>query len=87
MNSGLETGSSSAADRTSFAPETTSSNRNERERDRTKMLEIRRSPSIAPCREYAERLSKAGKSARMIEYPDAYHLFDVSAFRTAIKSE
>src|SRR6478736_3615201 len=27
---------------------------------------------IAPCREYAERLSKAGKSARIIEYPDAY---------------
>jgi len=42
---------------------------------------------IAPCREYAERLSKAGKSARIIEYPDAYHQFDAPAYRTAIRSE
>jgi len=38
--------------------------------------------SIALCREYAQRLSKAGKSARIIEYPDAHHLFDLPAFRT-----
>jgi dienelactone hydrolase len=40
---------------------------------------------IAPCREYAERLSKAGKSARIIEYPDAYHQFDAPTYRTALR--
>jgi dienelactone hydrolase len=42
---------------------------------------------IAPCREYAERLSKAGKSARIIEYPDAYHQFDAPMYRTALRFE
>ena len=42
---------------------------------------------IAPCREYAERLSKAGRIARIIEYPDAYHQFDAPVYRTALKSE
>jgi dienelactone hydrolase len=42
---------------------------------------------IAPCREYAERLSKAGKSARIIEYPDAHHQFDAPMYRTALKFE
>ena len=42
---------------------------------------------IAPCREYAERLSKAGKSARIIEYPDAYHQFDAPVYRTAQRFE
>ena len=42
---------------------------------------------IAPCREYAERLSKAGKSARLIEYPDAYHQFDAPIYRTALRFE
>jgi len=42
---------------------------------------------IAPCREYAERLSKAGKIARIIEYPDAYHQFDAPMYRTALRSE
>src|SRR5215475_14297653 len=42
---------------------------------------------IAPCREYAERLSKAGKAARIIEYPDAYHQFDAPMYRTALKFE
>ena len=42
---------------------------------------------IAPCREYAERLTKAGKSARVIEYPDAYHQFDAPMYRTAIRAE
>jgi dienelactone hydrolase len=42
---------------------------------------------IAPCREYAERLSKAGKSAHIIEYPDAYHQFDAPVYRTAIRFE
>ena len=43
--------------------------------------------SVAVCREYAERLSKAGKSVHFIEYPDAHHLFDVPAFRTVIRNE
>jgi dienelactone hydrolase len=42
---------------------------------------------IAPCREYAERLSKVGKTARIIEYPDAYHQFDAPVYRTALKNE
>jgi dienelactone hydrolase len=42
---------------------------------------------IAPCREYADRLSKAGKSARIIEYPDAFHQFDASAYQTALRFE
>lgn len=42
---------------------------------------------IAPCRDYAERLAKAGKSARIIEYPDAYHQFDAPMYRTAVKFE
>ncbi len=42
---------------------------------------------IAPCREYAERISKAGKSARIIEYPDAYHQFDAPVYKAAIKFE
>jgi len=42
---------------------------------------------MSPCREYAERLSKTGKSARIIEYPDAYHQFDAPMYRTAVKSE
>jgi acetyl esterase/lipase len=43
--------------------------------------------SVVPCREYAERLSKAGKSARIIEYPDAHHRFDAPAFKIAIRNE
>jgi dienelactone hydrolase len=31
---------------------------------------------IGPCRAYAERLSKAGKDIRLVEYPDAHHVFD-----------
>ena len=42
---------------------------------------------MSPCREYAERLSKAGKSARIIEYSDAYHQFDAPMYRTAVKFE
>lgn len=42
---------------------------------------------VAPCREYAERLSKAGKSARIVEYPDAYHQFDAPVYRTPVKFE
>jgi dienelactone hydrolase len=33
----------------------------------------------APCREYTSRLKNAGKDVRMIEYPDAHHVFDAPA--------
>jgi dienelactone hydrolase len=36
----------------------------------------------APCREYASRLTKAGKNVRYIEYPDAEHVFDGPAAAT-----
>lgn len=36
---------------------------------------------IGPCRAFVERLSKAGKDIRLIEYPDAHHVFDAPAFR------
>jgi len=31
---------------------------------------------IAPCRAYVGRLSKVGKDIRLVEYPDAHHVFD-----------
>jgi len=31
---------------------------------------------VAPCRNYVERLRRAGKDVRLVEYPDAYHSFD-----------
>ena len=37
--------------------------------------------SIVPCRAYVERLSKAGKDIRLVEYPDAHHVFDAPAFK------
>lgn len=42
---------------------------------------------VAPCREYSEQLSKAGKSALIIEYPDAYHQFDAPMYRAALRNE
>ena len=36
---------------------------------------------IGPCRAFVERLSKSGKDIRLIEYPDAHHVFDAPAFR------
>ena len=36
---------------------------------------------IGPCRTYAERLIKAGKDVRLVEYPDAHHVFDGPAFK------
>jgi dienelactone hydrolase len=36
---------------------------------------------IAPCRAYVERLTKAHKDVKLIEYPGAHHLFDAPAFR------
>jgi dienelactone hydrolase len=37
---------------------------------------------VAPCRAYVERLTNAHKDVKLIEYPDAYHVFDAPAFRT-----
>jgi len=34
---------------------------------------------FAPCDEYAQRLTKAGKDVRIIGYPDSYHVFDSPA--------
>jgi dienelactone hydrolase len=39
---------------------------------------------VAPCRAYVERLTEAHKDVKLIEYPDAYHVFDAPAFRTPI---
>jgi dienelactone hydrolase len=36
---------------------------------------------IGPCRAFVERLSESGKDIRLIEYPDAHHVFDAPAFR------
>ena len=36
---------------------------------------------IGPCRTYTERLIKAGKDVRLVEYPDAHHVFDAPAFK------
>jgi dienelactone hydrolase len=39
----------------------------------------------AACREYASRLTKAGKNVRYIEYPDAQHGFDAPAWAQELK--
>jgi len=41
--------------------------------------------AVGPCREYAARLKKAGMNVRLIEYPDASHVFDGPALREAVK--
>jgi dienelactone hydrolase len=35
---------------------------------------------IGPCREYTARLVKADKNVRLIEYPEALHVFDAPHF-------
>ena len=35
---------------------------------------------VAPCRAYVERLTNARKDVKLIEYPDAYHVFDAPAY-------
>jgi dienelactone hydrolase len=40
---------------------------------------------IAPCRAYVGRLSKVAKDVRLVEYPDAHHVFDAPAFKEARK--
>ena len=39
---------------------------------------------VAPCRAFVERLTKANKDVKLIEYPDTYHVFDAPAFRTPV---
>ncbi len=39
---------------------------------------------VAPCRAYVERLTSAHKDVRLVEYPDAYHVFDAPVFRTPV---
>lgn len=34
--------------------------------------------SIAPCRDYVDRLKRAGADAILTEYPDAYHAYDIT---------
>jgi dienelactone hydrolase len=36
---------------------------------------------IAPCQAYVDRLQKAGRDVRLIEYPDAHHVFDAPFLR------
>ncbi len=40
---------------------------------------------IEACKGYAERLTKAGKTIRLIEYPDAHHGYDLPKFRQPLK--
>jgi dienelactone hydrolase len=39
---------------------------------------------VAPCRAYVDRLTKAQKDVKLIEYPGAYHVFDAPVFRTPV---
>jgi dienelactone hydrolase len=36
---------------------------------------------IAPCRAYVGRISKTRRDIQLVEYPDAYHVFDAPAFK------
>lgn len=40
---------------------------------------------IDACREYVARLTKAGMNVRLIEYPDAHHVFDAPGLREPVK--
>ncbi len=40
---------------------------------------------VGPCQEYVKRLQKAGKDVRLIQYPEAYHMFDSPAFKAPIR--
>jgi dienelactone hydrolase len=39
---------------------------------------------VAPCRAYVERLTTAHRDVKLIEYPDAHHVFDAPIFRTPV---
>jgi dienelactone hydrolase len=40
---------------------------------------------VGPCQEYVKRLQKAGKNVQLVEYSDAYHVFDYPAFKTPLR--
>jgi len=40
---------------------------------------------IGPCQDYVKRLQKAGKDVQLIEYPDAYHNFDLTVIKAPIR--
>jgi len=40
---------------------------------------------VGPCQEYVKRLQKAGKDVQLIEYPDAYHNFDLAVIRAPMR--
>jgi len=40
---------------------------------------------VEPCQEYVKRLQKAGKDVQLVEYPEAYHVFDMSAIKAPIR--
>ena len=40
---------------------------------------------IGPCQEYVKRLQKTGKDVQLIEYPDAYHNFDLTVIKAPIR--
>jgi len=41
--------------------------------------------SIAPCRDYVERLKRAGANVALAEYPDAFHAYDVTLYASPIQ--
>jgi dienelactone hydrolase len=40
---------------------------------------------IAPCRAFVDRISKLGSDIRLVEYPDAHHVFDAPMYRQPVK--
>lgn len=40
--------------------------------------------SIAPCRDYVDRLQRAGADAILTGYPDAYHAYDITTLSQPI---
>jgi dienelactone hydrolase len=40
---------------------------------------------VAPCRQYVERLRRAGKDVKLFEYPDAHHAFDAHLLKAPVK--
>jgi dienelactone hydrolase len=40
--------------------------------------------SIAPCRDYVDRLKRAGADAILTGYPDAYHAYDITTLSPPI---
>jgi dienelactone hydrolase len=40
---------------------------------------------IEPCRQYVERLRRAGKNVQLAEYPDAHHAFDAHTLKAPLR--